>query len=258
MAHDASGETRGLGVHAQLREEILGGELAPGSRLKVAGLAARFDVSASVVREALTRLSEQGLVLSAPHTGFRVKPVSAEDLLDLTRLRTDIDLIGLRRSLEKGGVEWEARLVAAHHRLARTEPFEDGDPSRLTEAWAAAHAEFHQALIEGSGSPRLLELAASLRDAAEIYRRWSFRSDGRSRDVAGEHQALLDASLARDAERAGEILTRHLQRTADSLTDELKARDLAGLAAASEPQDSQPPAARSPRLRTPRSATDPR
>lgn len=226
MAHDPSGQTRGLGVHAQLREEILGGVLAPGSRLKVASLADRFDVSASVVREALTRLTEQGLVLSAPHAGFRVKPVSAEDLEDLTRLRTDIDLIGLRRSIEQGGMEWEARLVAAHHRLAKTEPFEGDDPARLTESWATAHADFHQALIEGSASPRLLELAASLRDAAEIYRRWSFRSDGRSRDVAGEHKALLDASLDRNIARASDILSQHLQRTADSLADELRTRDL--------------------------------
>lgn len=251
VAHDASGETRGLGVSAQLREEILGGVLAPGSRLKVASLAARFDVSASVVREALTRLTEQGLVLSAPHAGFRVKPVSAEDLEDLTRLRTDIDLIGLRRSIQQGGMEWEARLVAAHHRLAKTEPFEEGDPARLTESWAAAHADFHQALIEGCASPRLLELAASLRDAAEIYRRWSFRSDGRARDVAGEHKALLDASLDRDLARASEILSQHLQRTADSLADELRSRDLHGAAPIDNAPDKQPAISRSSRPKAP-------
>jgi DNA-binding GntR family transcriptional regulator len=204
-----------------LREEILGGEVAPGSRLKAAELAARFDVSMSVVREALTRLTEQGLVVSAPHAGFRVKPVSAADLQDLTRLRTDIDLIGLRRSLAEGGVDWEVNLVAAHHKLSRTETFVAGDPSHLNEDWVAAHADFHQALIEGSGSRRLLELASSLRDAAEIYRRWSFRSEGLARDVVGEHQALLDASLARDLPRAEEVLTRHLQRTADSVLPEL-------------------------------------
>lgn len=228
MARDSSGETRGLGVHAQLREEILGGELTPGSRLKAAELAGRFDVSMSVVREALTRLTEQGLVVSAPHAGFRVKPVSAEDLQDLTRLRTDIDLIGLRRSLEQGGVDWEVNLVAAHHKLARTEPFVGGDPSHLNEDWVSAHAEFHQALIEGCGSPRLLELASSLRDAAEIYRRWSFRSEGTARDVAGEHQALLDASLSRDVARAEEIVSRHLQRTADSLMPQLSTDAVGG------------------------------
>lgn len=221
MARDSSGQTRGLGVHALLREEILGGELTPGSRLKAAELAARFDVSMSVVREALTRLTEQGLVVSAPHAGFRVKPVSAEDLQDLTRLRTDIDLIGLRRALQEGGMDWEVNLVAAHHKLTRTQPFADGDPSHLNEDWVAAHADFHQALIEGCGSPRLLELASSLRDAAEIYRRWSFRSEGTARDVAGEHHALLEASLARDHARAEEILTNHLKRTADSLMPQL-------------------------------------
>ncbi len=224
VARDTNAETRARGVFARLREEILTGQLAPGTKLKAASLSERFDVSMSVVREALTRLAEQGLVLSAPHTGFQVKPVSVEDLRDLTQMRADIEAIGLRRSIEHGGVDWEATLVAAHHKLARARPF-DSDPSRLNEAFADAHAGFHHALIAGAGSPRLLGLAASLRDSAEIYRRWSFRSAREERDVAGEHRALLEAALAREPGRAERLLRDHLQRTADSILEELTARE---------------------------------
>lgn len=91
------------------------------------------------------------------------------------------------------------------------------DTSRLNESWADAHADFHQALI-------LLDLASSLRDSAELYRRWSFRSHGRERDVASEHQALLDASLDRNIEQAEQLLRDHLQKTADNLLDELRHR----------------------------------
>jgi DNA-binding GntR family transcriptional regulator len=237
VARDRHAETRARGVFDRLREEILAGQLAPGTKLKAASLSERFDVSMSVVREALTRLAEQGLVLSAPHSGFQVKPVSIEDLRDLTQMRADIDAIGLRRSIERGGVDWEAGLVAAHHKLTRTQPF-DGDLSRLNEAFADAHAEFHHALIAGAGSPRLLSLAASLRDSAEIYRRWSFRSARETRDVAGEHQALLGAALTRDPDRAERLIRDHLQRTADSILEELAAREAPQAAPPERPEGS--------------------
>jgi DNA-binding FadR family transcriptional regulator len=156
---------------------------------------------------------------------------------------------GIRRC---GNCDWEVNLVAAHHKLSRTEPFADGDPAHLNEDWVAAHADFHQALIEGCGSPRLLELASSLRDAAEIYRRWSFRREGTARDVAGEHQALLDASLARDLDRAEQILSSHLRRTADSLMPHL-GLDHDGREPSADVPPLQPASVRPPQLQAPAS-----
>jgi DNA-binding GntR family transcriptional regulator len=199
----------------------MGGRAQPGSRLKVAAIAKDSQVSLSVVREALTRLMEQGLVVSTPHAGFYVKSLSTDDLEDLTQTRIDIDVLALRRSLAKAGVDWEAQLVAAHHTLSRTPPF-GGDDRQVTEDWALAHAAFHEALIAGCGSQRLLDLAASLRDAAELYRRASWRSGRATEDVLKEHRDLLEASLARDVARAEGLLTEHLQRTADVLLDELR------------------------------------
>lgn len=221
MARSLDGSTRVFGVYTRLRSDIMAGRAGPGSRLKVATIAQKAQVSLSVVREALTRLMEQGLVVSTPHAGFYVKPLSVDDLEDLTQTRIDIDVLALRRSLSRAGVDWEAQLVAAHHTLSRTPPFA-GDDRQVTEDWASAHAAFHEALVAGCGSRRLLDLAASLRDAAEIYRRASFRSGRATEDVLKEHRELLEASLARDAERAETLITEHLRRTADVLLDELR------------------------------------
>lgn len=234
MARALNGSTRVFGVYTRLRTEIMAGRVKPGSRLKVAVIAQEARVSLSVVREALTRLMEQGLVVSTPHAGFYVKPLSIDDLEDLTQTRIDIDVLALRRSLTKAGVDWEAQLVAAHHTLSRTPPFV-GDDRQVTEDWAAAHAAFHQALISGCGSRRLLDLAASLRDSAEIYRRASFRSGRATGDVVKEHRDLLKASLARDLSQAEILLTEHLQRTADVLLD--------GLRKGPDTADREPPAA---------------
>ena len=122
----------------------MSGRARPGSRLKIAAIAQGAQVSLSVVREALTRLMEQGLVVSTPHAGFYVKPLSIEDLEDLTQTRIDVDVLALRRCLGSAGVDWEAMLVAAHHTLSRTAPFVNDD-RQVTEEWATAHAAFHEA-----------------------------------------------------------------------------------------------------------------
>lgn len=209
-------------VHAQLRAELLAGTYAPGERLKFTPLCERYDASVSVIREALTRLAEQGLVTAEPNIGFRVMPLTVEDLRDLTRTRIDIETLALRYALEHGGVEWESALVAAHHRLERTPMTTDeGGPERLSDEWEQAHAAFHAALIAGCDSPRLVCMTVGLRDASELYRRWSQpREPGR--DVAGEHRRLLETALARDTDAAVEALAAHYQHTADILERELQ------------------------------------
>lgn len=203
-------------VHARLRADILAGVYAPGFRLKFAELCERYAASVSVIRESLTRLTEQSLVASEPRVGFRVAALSLDDLRDLTATRSDVEGLALRYSVERGDVEWEARLVAAHHLLERTPLLAEDDPPRVSDDWEVAHASFHAALLDGCRSPRLLCMTESLRDASELYRRWS-QPHGRTRDVAREHREILEAALARDADLAVERLRAHFHRTAEIL-----------------------------------------
>lgn len=215
-ALQARRKTRSEEAYHEIRRGILAGRLQPGERLSPAVFADRLGVSLGVVREALTRLAEQGLVVSQPQIGFQVTPISREDLLDLTAVRLDIETLTLRRALEQGDMGWESALVAAHYVLERTPQYLPADPLALTEEWARAHARFHEALVDACGSPRLLEIAHSLRDSAELYRRWS-QPDGaaNSRDIAAEHRVILDAALARDTEAAVAALRLHITHTTE-------------------------------------------
>jgi DNA-binding GntR family transcriptional regulator len=127
--------------------------------------------------------------------------------------RTEIDSLCLKRAIACGDVQWEASLVAAAHRLARTPERAPDDPARSNDDWAEAHAAFHLALVEGCNSPWLLHLHSLLYAQSERYRRLSVPFAARSRNVDKEHQAIVNATLARDSEAAVRLLVAHLETT---------------------------------------------
>lgn len=203
-------------VFDALRSDVLAGRLTPGSRLRLVELTERFSVSQSVVREALSRLSEQRLVIALPQQGFRVASLSVDDLTELTEARRQIEGLVFRLSVERGDVGWESAVVGAHHQLERTPMYDDaGDPN---EQWLEAHETFHSALLSGCGNARLIDMSRGLRESAALYRIWSVPLGGdRQRNLSAEHRGLLDAVLERDADIAVERLHSHIQRTADAL-----------------------------------------
>lgn len=220
MARSVAAPTRGEDVYIRLRGDILAGRLRPGSRLPFAELCSRYGTSVGVVREGLSRLIEQDLVVAEPQQGYRVKPVSAQDLRHLTDARVEIEALVLRSAIDSGDLTWESSVLAAHHVLARTPQQDPQDPQRMGEAWASAHADFHSVLLSGCPNPRLRAMALALRDSAELYRRWSVPvGHDTARDITSEHEALLRAALARDSPGATGVLSEHLQRTARVLLD---------------------------------------
>lgn len=215
----AAVRTRGDEAYARVRADILSGRLRPGERLPFARMTEQYGLSAGVLREALPRLVEQGLVVSKPQLGFEVVAVSVRDLEHLTQARVAIETLVLRLSMEHGDVAWESRALAAHHMLSRT-PIEGeaGDP--IAESWRVAHAEYHAALVDACPNPRLRSIANSLRDAGELYRCWSKGlRDGvwDERDVAAEHRRILEAALAHDVGTAVAELAQHIERTTTEL-----------------------------------------
>jgi DNA-binding GntR family transcriptional regulator len=205
-------------IFARVRSDILAGHLRPGARLRPAELAQEHSVSLSVVREALTRLAEQELVDWVPQTGFRVAPLSVEDLKDLTNVRLDIEVLAIRYAVQRGDVTWEGRVLAAHHVLERTRQFDPDDPDRFTEEWVDAHANFHNMVLSGCESRRLIDIAAGLRDGAELYRRWSHAlAHDYDRDIPAEHRSVLKAVLERDENAAAQALGEHIRHTTDVL-----------------------------------------
>jgi DNA-binding GntR family transcriptional regulator len=206
-------------VFDDLRSDILAGRLEPGSKLPFAGLVTRFECSVGAIREALQRLAEQGLVISEWQQGFRVTDISAEDLADLTDARCEIEVLALRYAINNADVGWEAQAVSAHHILDRTPMYDAADPARFSEQWVEAHATFHDALLHGCPNRRIRTVALSLRESAELYRRWSAPLHDRDRDIAAEHRAIIDAIVARDVDLASGLLCTHIRRTTDKLLE---------------------------------------
>lgn len=210
----ASGPTKAERVYIRVRSDILAGRYRPGQRLRYGELCDRYGSSMGVLREALLRLAEQGLMKGEPQQGFQVVSLSSGDLLELTEARRELETLTLRHAVADGDVEWEARVIAAHHRLSRAPQLDPDDPERLNDTWVTHHVEFHEALLDGCANARLKSLSASLRDSAELYCRWSVAL-GRAfdRDIAAEHAAILEAVLARESGRAVAELAAHVERT---------------------------------------------
>ena len=213
----AAGKTN---VFDELRSDILAGRLEPGSKLPFAALVTRFGSSVGGIREALQRLAEQGLVISEWQQGFRVTDISPEDLVDLTDARCEIEVLALRYAIANADVEWEAQAVSAHHVLDRTPMYDDSDPARFSDRWVEAHAAFHDALLRGCPNRRIRTVALSLRESAELYRRWSAPLHDRDRDIAAEHRAIIDAVVARNVDLASGLMCTHIRRTTDKLLED--------------------------------------
>lgn len=214
-------------VYDSLQADILAGRLQPGERLKFPPLATRFGLSPSVIREALNRLADQGLVRMQPHLGFQVTPLSADDLQDLTQARVHVEAEVFRLAIKHGDLRWETAIVAAHHMLARTPEKDPQDAGRTNPAWDVAHSEFHEALLQACPNRRLRELAVRLRQEFKLYRHWSDALNPLPhRDARTEHQQLVDAAVARDEALAVARLAAHIAAPAERLLALVAAGDL--------------------------------
>jgi GntR family transcriptional regulator, carbon starvation induced regulator len=200
-------------LEARVRQDIINGQLAPGSRLRLKELAEHYDAGVIPLREALSRLAASGFVTAEDQKGFSVGRISADEILDITHTRQLIECQALAESIRNGDLEWESQLIAAHHRLERLAIIEG--PERLMKPdWENAHELFHQALLTNCRSPWLLRLSRLLRDQTARYRLLSVSyHDSDARDVPSEHRALLDAALNRDVDKACALLTSHYETT---------------------------------------------
>lgn len=205
---DADLLSAGERAYERIRSDIVVGRLPPGQRLTLEKLRARYGVGVGTLREIFSRLTPEGLVTAEGQRGFHVAPCSADNLREVAALRLLLEKSAMARSFAAGDVEWEGRLVAAHHKLARVEQGllagQDGDAER----WKRFDWEFHQALVSACGSRALLDLHAGVYDRYLRYQMVFVIFRGAV--AADEHRALLDAALRRDAPAAQEILERHV------------------------------------------------
>ena len=201
-------------VYMQMRQDILSGLLPADGKLNIAGLAHTMNVSAGAVREALAMLEADSLVASEPHRGYRVVPVSAEDLRQLVAARIEIEKLCIADAIQSGDDIWEGKVVGAFHRLSRQTERDSTDGKFLSATWTAAHADFHYAIVAGCTNGWMRRMHAMLYNQSERYRQLSVAATI-NRDVHAEHKAIVNSLLDRDAEQTLELMTQHLQTTAE-------------------------------------------
>jgi len=196
-----------------IQRDILAGQLAPGMRLGIGDLAQRYEIGATPLREGLSRLVSRGLIVAIGQRGFRVASVSRDDLADITRIRTLIEIEALRLAMQHGGDAWEADIIATLHQMRRYIERSGRQFTEGAEDFDVLHKGFHTALLAACGSPRMLAARAELYDQAYRYRRVMMRSFDDGGHFVGVHQALADRVLARDDDAACRMLAEHLVST---------------------------------------------
>jgi GntR family transcriptional regulator, carbon starvation induced regulator len=208
-------------AHDRIRRDILNGALFPGDKLQIEAISERYGIGVAPVREALNRLSSEGLVERKSQRGFFVAEISMTALEELVKTRIWLETLALRESIQNHDEAWEEQLVLAYHRLARTHrrlPSEAGPEQ--SEEWELRHKEFHLLLLDRCGSSWLLGFCSTMMDQAGRYRSLSMNvhpSLLRRQGAAAEHEALLAAVVDRDADRACRLLEEHYTTTLDGL-----------------------------------------
>jgi len=205
-------------TYGRLREDILNGTLQPGEKLLVEHIKQRYDVGSGTIREALSRLVSEAMVIAEGQRGFTVAPISIEDLIDVTNVRVSVETEALRVSIRQGDDFWRHRLRLAFETLSTLEkPLQDENIRR----WEQANTAFHAALLSACGSPWALRMVHQLTQHAERYRRFSIGLHS-GRDVHTEHQHIFDAAIAGHDARAALALEAHIRATPELLEQSVK------------------------------------
>lgn len=203
-------------AYRKIREDIVSGALKPGEKLKIDVIRQTYGFGAAPLREALSRLTGDHLVNAIGQRGFVVASISARDAIEIGDLRKLLEVEALERSIPRGDIAWEERLITTYHRLSRLETGVNQGIDAM-DLWESYNSAFHDATIAACDSVWLRRLRDQLFRQHERYRRFSRLKTVWTRDIHDEHEALFEAAIARDVEKATAIISEHVQRTTDAV-----------------------------------------
>jgi GntR family transcriptional regulator, carbon starvation induced regulator len=218
-----SAELRTLAGHAfeRLRSDLKGNRFKPGERLRFDDMRRIYQIGLAPLREALSRLAATGLVIQVGQKGFRVAPVSLEDLADVIETRRFLEIRALEDALSHDDDSWEGPLVGTFHQFSKASRKKPETVDEY-ERWEEHHAAFHRALLAGCRSRWLLHFWSTVFDQAERYRRIAVTAGHWEPDEVSDHAELLEAALSRDREKACALLRGHIGRSAERLVPQLR------------------------------------
>jgi DNA-binding GntR family transcriptional regulator len=215
--NEPGAKTLAEAVFRKLRQDILKCRFRPGEKLLLESLREIYGTGLAPLREALSRLSSTGLVIAEGQRGFRVAPMSTDDLVDLVKARVWVEAQALSAAIARGDRAWQAEIVAAAQRLGVGTGEAANRVTYLDDDWVKRHSRFHAALVAAAGSRYLLEFRAALFEMTDRYFRLAVIYKPNSRDIDAEHRAIMEAVLDRDAVAAIRLTEDHLMETIRTL-----------------------------------------
>ncbi|WP_252106834.1 MULTISPECIES: DNA-binding transcriptional regulator CsiR [unclassified Halomonas] len=215
-------------AYRDLKRDIIRGRYHAGEKLLMSRLKEHYGLSTGPLREALSQLVADRLVIAISQRGYRVAPMSLSELRDIYDARAQLEGLVLKLAIERGDDDWEAEVLATAHRLGKVTDV--SSPEALLDTWDARHQAFHTAIASGCNSPHLLQMRETLFSQVERYRHlWLKQTVMSSTALAqkhDEHSALVEVILARDAERAAVMMRDHLMTPVPIITDLLRERGI--------------------------------
>lgn len=206
----------GQDVLARLRTDIVSSVFEPDARLKFAELTQRYDVGIGTLREALSQLVSEGFVMVEAGKGFKVAPVSPEELREITEHFISLEKRAVRDAIEHGDEHWEANIVAVHHRLSLIESLPWAERMKRHSDWVQRHREFHVAIVAACSGQWLFRLRTMMFDQLDRYRFVTKRApEGLGGRKFEEHREIMNATLARDADLASQLIEQHIRDTSE-------------------------------------------
>jgi DNA-binding GntR family transcriptional regulator len=212
--------TRASVLTARLRAAILRGDLKPGQKVNLDRLRDEYGVSLSPLREAISRLSIDGLVLTQDQRGSTIAPLTPSELTEIGRLRREVDVLALRTAMARGGTTWRSDLRAMAVELHTAS--QSTDAEHFDEIWSIAHTKFHKALVSGSQMPMLIAFCMNLHDLHDRYRRQLSPPNASYIDLWREHAEIASCVLSGGADVAVLALQRHFDNEIAALAEQLE------------------------------------
>ncbi len=206
-------------LHERLRNEILSGVLAPGSRLKIAEIANRHGLSQMPVREALQQLQGEGLVVLLPNRGATVRRMDARFLGQIFAIREALECM----LTAEAALLIDAPTLAELRLMQRQ--FDQAAARDDHQLASALNRDFHRIILAVPGNDEALKLIDVHSGLIKAFRSRFGYGQGRLATVSADHHALIEALSARDAEAARTLSALHLREARDDLVAALEAQE---------------------------------
>ena len=213
----SAGVTLAESLRQKLEEAIAAGRLEPGSRLDEQEIAQRFGVSRTPVREAFRLMAANNLVELRGRQGAIVRAIKAEALIEMFQVMAELEGLCARLAARRVPQTWRDEISEIHQRLVAA-----GETGNI-DLFYDVNQEFHEAIYDASRNAYVAEQTRKLRNQVAAYRRRVTRMPNRIADTIREHEAIMQAILAHDPERAHSAMRDHVNLLGDNLLDFLAA-----------------------------------